>query len=58
MFETDSGKDDQSARTRLLSQTMPEHGTRDDFICSDVRWYDRYDFALPAKVPATAAIAR
>jgi hypothetical protein len=31
----------------------PEHGTREDFICSDVRWYDRYDFALPAKVPAT-----
>ncbi|MFN9852762.1 MAG: radical SAM protein, partial [Planctomycetota bacterium] len=31
----------------------PEHGLREDFICSDVRWYDRYDYALPAKVPST-----
>jgi uncharacterized radical SAM superfamily Fe-S cluster-containing enzyme len=31
----------------------PTHGVREDFICSDVRWYDRYDYALPAKVPAT-----
>jgi len=30
-----------------------EHGLREDFICSDVRWYDRYDYALPAKVPST-----
>lgn len=32
----------------------PEHGLREDFICSDVRWYDRYDYSLPAKVPATS----
>lgn len=27
------------------------HGVREDFICSDVRWYDRTDYALPAKIP-------
>ena len=29
----------------------PTHGLREDFICSDRRWYDRYDFALPPKLP-------
>jgi 7,8-dihydro-6-hydroxymethylpterin dimethyltransferase len=29
----------------------PEHGLREDFICSDKRWYDRYDYALPPKLP-------
>lgn len=29
----------------------PEHGLREDFICSDASWYDRYDYALPAKLP-------
>jgi uncharacterized radical SAM superfamily Fe-S cluster-containing enzyme len=33
-------------------KTCPEHGEREDFVCSDVRWYDRMEFALPAKVPA------
>jgi uncharacterized radical SAM superfamily Fe-S cluster-containing enzyme len=28
------------------------HGEREDFVCSDVRWYDRMEFALPAKIPA------
>ncbi len=28
------------------------HGTREDFICSDSSWYDRYDYALPARVPS------
>lgn len=27
------------------------HGVREDFICSDRDWYDRYDYALPAKKP-------
>jgi 7,8-dihydro-6-hydroxymethylpterin dimethyltransferase len=27
------------------------HGLREDFICSDRRWYDRYDYALPPKRP-------
>ena len=29
----------------------PEHGSRDDFICSDRDRYDMLDTALPAKVP-------
>ena len=29
----------------------PEHGEREDFICSDVAYYDRMEFALPAKIP-------
>jgi uncharacterized radical SAM superfamily Fe-S cluster-containing enzyme len=33
-------------------KTCPEHGERDDFVCSDVKWYDRMEFALPARVPA------
>ena len=28
------------------------HGVREDFICSDVRQYDRMEFSLPGKVPA------
>ncbi len=30
----------------------PVHGTREDFVCSDVRQYDRMEFSLPGKVPA------
>jgi 7,8-dihydro-6-hydroxymethylpterin dimethyltransferase len=29
-----------------------EHGIREDFICSDAAWYDRMEFALPARMPA------
>ncbi len=29
----------------------PAHGVREDFICSDVRHYDRMEFSLPGKVP-------
>lgn len=28
-----------------------EHGPREDFVCSDVRWFDRHDYSLPGKVP-------
>jgi len=28
-----------------------EHGPREDFVCSDVRWWDRTDYSLPGKVP-------
>jgi uncharacterized radical SAM superfamily Fe-S cluster-containing enzyme len=30
---------------------------REDFICSDVAWYDRMEYALPAKTPAEFGIA-
>jgi hypothetical protein len=33
-------------------KTCPQHGTRDDFVCSDAAWYDRMEFALPARMPA------
>ncbi len=29
----------------------PTHGPREDFVCSDVRQYDRMEFSLPGKVP-------
>lgn len=29
----------------------PEHGEREDFVCADVAFYDRNEFAVPAKVP-------
>lgn len=29
----------------------PEHGPREDFVCSDARWFDRTDYSLPGKVP-------
>ena len=29
------------------------HGAREDFICSDVRWFDRNSYSLPGKVPAS-----
>ncbi|MEX2114531.1 MAG: radical SAM protein [Pirellulales bacterium] len=34
----------------------PTHGVREDFICSDVRWYDRMEFSLPGKVPPVMGI--
>jgi uncharacterized radical SAM superfamily Fe-S cluster-containing enzyme len=34
----------------------PEHGEREDFICSDVAWYDRMEYSLPAKIPAEFGI--
>lgn len=27
------------------------HGTRDDFVCSDVKWYDQTQFNVPGKIP-------
>jgi 7,8-dihydro-6-hydroxymethylpterin dimethyltransferase len=29
----------------------PTHGVREDFVCSDVRQFDRMEFSLPGKVP-------
>jgi uncharacterized radical SAM superfamily Fe-S cluster-containing enzyme len=37
-------------------KTCPTHGERDDFVCSDVKWYDRMEFALPARVPAVMGV--
>lgn len=29
----------------------PEHGVREDFVCSDVRWFDRLEHSTPGKLP-------
>jgi uncharacterized radical SAM superfamily Fe-S cluster-containing enzyme len=29
----------------------PEHGLIEDFVCSDVAWYDRHDLSQPARLP-------
>jgi uncharacterized radical SAM superfamily Fe-S cluster-containing enzyme len=29
----------------------PEHGLIEDFVCSDVAWYDRNDLSQPARLP-------
>jgi uncharacterized radical SAM superfamily Fe-S cluster-containing enzyme len=29
----------------------PEHGTFEDFVCSDVAYYDRHEFDQPARLP-------
>jgi uncharacterized radical SAM superfamily Fe-S cluster-containing enzyme len=29
----------------------PEHGTFEDFVCSDVSYYDRHEFSQPARMP-------
>jgi uncharacterized radical SAM superfamily Fe-S cluster-containing enzyme len=35
----------------------PTHGVREDFVCSDVRQYDRMEFSLEGKVPAGFGVA-
>jgi tetraether lipid synthase len=32
------------------------HGVREDFVCSDVRWFDRREFLTPGKVPPRMGI--
>ena len=31
----------------------PTHGTREDFVCSDATMFDRNEYTLPGKVPAS-----
>ena len=35
----------------------PTHGPREDFVCSDRRWFDRTDYSLPGKVPLAFGVA-
>lgn len=37
-------------------KTCPTHGVREDFICSDVEYYDRHEFSVPARVPAKVGV--
>jgi 7,8-dihydro-6-hydroxymethylpterin dimethyltransferase len=34
----------------------PTHGPREDFVCSDVKWFDRTETSLPGKVPLSYGI--
>src|SRR6185312_15537680 len=34
----------------------PVHGVREDFVCSDARWFDRNEFLTPGKVPVRMAV--
>lgn len=37
-------------------KTCPVHGSREDFVCSDVTRFDRTDYSLPGKVPVTYGV--
>lgn len=37
-------------------KACPVHGTREDFVCSDVAFYDRNEYSLPAKTPVQFGI--
>ncbi len=39
-----------------FKKTCADHGEREDFVCSDVKWYDRMEYAVPARVPETFGI--
>jgi len=34
----------------------PTHGEREDYVCSDVKQYDRLEYSTPAKLPAEVGI--
>ncbi len=38
-------------RRVYFRKTCPEHGTVEDFICSDVAYYDRHEHSQPARTP-------
>ena len=33
-----------------------DHGPREDYVCSDVRWWDRVDYSLPGKQPLSFGV--
>ncbi|HET6880403.1 MAG TPA: radical SAM protein [Pirellulales bacterium] len=39
-------------RRVYFRKRCPEHGVREDFVCSDVEQYDRMEFSLEGKIPA------
>jgi uncharacterized radical SAM superfamily Fe-S cluster-containing enzyme len=38
-------------RRVYFRKRCPTHGPREDFVCGDVAWFDRYEFSLPGKTP-------
>jgi 7,8-dihydro-6-hydroxymethylpterin dimethyltransferase len=43
-------------RRVYFRKQCPTHGMREDFVCSDVRWYDRLEYMVPGKMPAEFGI--
>lgn len=39
-------------RRVYFRKRCPEHGEREDFVCSDVGWYDRTEFSVPGRPSA------
>ncbi|WP_425615226.1 radical SAM protein [Anatilimnocola sp. NA78] len=37
-------------------KTCPTHGLREDFVCSDVAYYDDHQFSVPAKLPEMVGV--
>jgi uncharacterized radical SAM superfamily Fe-S cluster-containing enzyme len=37
-------------------KTCPEHGVRDDFICSDATYFDRLEFVVPGRIPPQVGV--
>lgn len=35
----------------FFRKRCPTHGTRDDFVCSDVNWFDKGNYQIPGKLP-------
>ncbi|MCA9264598.1 MAG: radical SAM protein, partial [Planctomycetales bacterium] len=44
------------AQRVYFRKQCPVHGSRDDFVCSDVQWYDRLEYSVPAKLPQQMGI--
>lgn len=38
-------------RRVYFRKTCPTHGQREDFVCSDVKYYDRVEYSVPARLP-------
>ena len=43
-------------RRVYFRKQCPQHGEREDFVCSDVSFYDRNEYVVPGKVPAKFGI--
>jgi hypothetical protein len=44
-------------RRVYFRKQCPEHGTVEDFVCSDVAYYDRHEFDQPARAPRRYGVA-
>lgn len=43
-------------RRVYFRKRCPTHGVREDFVCSDVDYYDRLEYSLPGKLPNTYGV--